>query len=144
MLHLLACHRVRRGLREDTVLLLHLIDLRLRSDQPDDRRVEQTRVLANLLWPVMRGVDGHEDDVERPVATGLLAKLHKARKRRRADIAAAGEAEVDREGLGGELGAREQLSVRSDEGERSPEAGLLGYRTLGRLRRAEKHHADRD
>src|SRR4051794_27544701 len=49
MLHLLAHRRVRHWLGIDAVLLLDAVDLRRRAGEPDDRRVEQLGILADLL-----------------------------------------------------------------------------------------------
>ena len=58
-------HRVRHRLGVNSILLFHLVDLRRRAGEADDRRVEQPGILADFLGPVVLRIDGDEDDVER-------------------------------------------------------------------------------
>ena len=65
MLHLLAGRGVGHRLGIDAVLLLHGIDLRIRSGETDDRGAEQLGILADLLRAVVLRVDRDEDDRDR-------------------------------------------------------------------------------
>src|SRR5947208_2871941 len=77
---------------------------------------------CHLALPVVLRVDGDEDDIERVVAGRLAPQLHQPLKCGRADVAAAGEAEIDRVGLAFETAARKRLSIRTDERERPANA----------------------
>ena len=122
MLQLLAHRRMRNGLREDSVLLLHLVDLGLRPGQPYDRRVEQFRILADFLGTVVCGIDGDEDDPYRLIVRGLPPQFDEARQRRRADVPAARESEINCVGLPGERFAGKRFAVAADQRERSAKA----------------------
>ena len=109
--------RAARPSAKDAELLLDLLDLRRRSGQPDDRRVEQAQIGFNLGRRVALRIDADEHDRQRIVA---LAKLPpqpgQPRQGRRADVRAMGEAEEDRRRLAVELGAGEWLARRCRSG----------------------------
>ena len=52
-------------------------------------------ILADLLRPIVRRIDGNEDDVECLVIGGLAPELNQSRQGRRANVTATGETEIE-------------------------------------------------
>src|SRR5689334_7732593 len=108
---------MRRGLGENPILLLHLIDLRLASGQPDDRRVEEAGILTDFPRSVVRRIDGYEENAQRLVVGRLAAQLDQPGERGRAYVPAPREAEVDGIGFAGQGLAGKGIPVSVDQGE---------------------------